>query len=1106
VNKNLLASVKGPSAFRLSSYGFPLLVLVASLAATFLLYLYICRATDERAEARFINQSEEITSRLVIRMGELEEILLGGNALFRVKGDTLSRSDWHQYVLGLNLETNQPGILGFGFTIWVPPARKDVITGRIRREGFPDFKIRPEGDRPYYTSIIWLEPFNEMNRRAFGYDMYSEPMRQAAMSKARDTGKTSIAANVVLVQESEKNRQSGMLMYVPSFRRGMPTDTVEQRRAALRGFVYSPIRMDDFVYGTLKKLPSDMDVEIQAGTRLSADNIVFSSRLAEKRSLPTGYRPKFLFSKTVDAYGVTWHFAFSTRPAFDAGPDRVKSLATLIAGIITSILLSVLAFMQAKSREQAQIVADQMAERLAAQQKLAIHINQTPLAAIEWDESFRVTAWNRAAEKIFGYPAEEAIGSHASFIVPESARGEVERVLQESLQNIGGMHRLNSNITRSGRLIECEWYNTPLTANDGSVLGIASLVQDITERTQVDILLRQTVQRLKLATDAADVGIWEWNFSDNSLVWDERMCDIYDAPQNVRTTGLYYDFWRSRLHPEDAEQAEALFVEAQRNSAGVDLEFRIVLPDGTVRFIHASSIVESDESGIPLRMVGVNRDVTGRKLLEKELKQSICELEDARLAADSANKAKSEFLANMSHEIRTPMNGIIGCIQLLELTELADEQHECLATIKTCSNGLLSLINDILDLSKIESGKLELEQRDFSLRASVSDVIQTQISLIHSKGLNIQTDIPATVPDNIFGDQLRLKQILLNLVGNAVKFTEKGGIRISVSVGGRNDDVALLEIAVQDTGIGISPEAIERIFSPFVQADSSTTRTYGGTGLGLSICNRLAELMGGTIWAESTEGVGSTFFVQLPFLVNNAAAMRQGCRSGDRAMPLRGGSPLRILLVEDMAINMKVTTQILERGGHAVVQALNGAKALQKWRESVFDVILMDIQMPVMNGIECAKAIRAEEAQTGGHVLIIALTARALKEEQAEILNHGFDGYVSKPVEFALLYEEIYRFLPDRARSTGEEGETRSPQPESAEAAFDRERLAVVLTEIEELLRNSNMAVIDKVAQLTKLAPVADSVAALGRHVDQLDFDGALHSLGEVYLELGISR
>ena len=411
-------------------------------------------------------------------------------------------------------------------------------------------------------------------------------------------------------------------------------------------------------------------------------------------------------------------------------------------------------------------------------------------------------------------------------------------------------------------------------------------------------------------------------------------------------------------------------------------------------------------------------DLTERKRVEDELRRA-CDL------AEAATRAKSEFLANMSHEIRTPMNGIIGMTHLLGYTELTEKQRIYLDIIRISSQSLLSLINDVLDLSRIESGMIELEQKHFSLRESISDVIMTQVSLVQSKGLSIETDIPDDVPDGLTGDQLRLKQILLNLVGNATKFTEQGGITVSVAVTEHHDDRVLLAVAVTDTGIGINPEALEKIFDTFVQADASTTRQHGGTGLGLAICTRLARLMGGSIRVDSTEVVGSTFTVQLPFTVTAATAEHAG-KDVETVAAHWAGVPLRVLLVDDQESNLMFVAHVLQHHGHSVVLAHDGRQALHEWEQGCFDLILMDIRMPVMNGIEAAQAIREREQGTERHTPIIASTAHALREERESILSQGFDGYLAKPILVEALFEEFNRCLlvPPPLHATSP-----SPQP-----------------------------------------------------------------------------
>ncbi len=393
------------------------------------------------------------------------------------------------------------------------------------------------------------------------------------------------------------------------------------------------------------------------------------------------------------------------------------------------------------------------------------------------------------------------------------------------------------------------------------------------------------------------------------------------------------------------------------------------------------------------------QDITDTELLMEEL-------EMARAAAESANRAKSEFLANMSHEIRTPMNGVVDMTQLLRFTELTPEQEEYLDSIEISADNLLSLINDILDLSKIESGKVELEYADFSVRKAIQDIAIIQKSLLFEKRLELKQLFAPDLPEVVNGDQLRVKQILVNLLGNAIKFTEQGGITIAVSVMEREPTRVIIRITVSDTGIGITQEAMQKIFEPFVQADSSTTRRFGGTGLGLPICRKLAELMGGAVTVESVPGKGSSFHLDLPFGIRTTALPDTAPLPAALNKPERR---LTVLVAEDNQLNRHTAEMMLQKAGHQTVCASNGQEALERWRTGGIDLILMDIHMPVMNGMQALEQIRKGEEAASTHTPVIALTADALKGSEEKLLKAGFDGYLTKPVKIRDLMDELVR-------------------------------------------------------------------------------------------------
>jgi len=1058
-------------------------VLLVALLPVLLAWMGLRDHGRQIATRQFELLSREIHEGIEQRLRDHEQILLGGAGLFDAS-ETVSRQEWHDYIVRLRLAKNYPGILGVGYSQVIQPDQLAAHIASVRAQGFPDYQVKPPGERPLYTSIVYLEPFSGRNLAAFGYDMFSQEIRRAAMQSAVDTNATTISGKVRLVQETHGKEQAGFLMYVPIYRPDLPLGTAEERWKALRGFVYSPYRVDDLMAGILGKRSLVIEFRIYDGEGTDPDALMYDS--AVQHEPEPNPNPGHTGLQRIQAYGRTWTLSFHSRPAFDAETRSATTWLVLGLGIGISLALFAVTRLLLDLKE-----AEQKSRRILESAGEGIY---------GLDDRGLTTFINPSAARMLGYAPEELIGRsmHAAvhYAREDGSDYPVDECPMYSAFTHGTVHNCSSEVLwrKDGSSLPIEYTTTPIR-KDGRLAGAVVTFRDITERRRAESQLIQ-----------------------------------------------------------------------------------------------------------------------------------------ARQGAEAANRAKSTFLATMSHEIRTPLNGVVGTIDMLAHTKLLSEQQDLVRTAKDSARMLQEVIDDVLDFSKIESGRLELENIPMSLETILETLGGNLAHLAAKQGVELLIYCDPGLP-TVEGDPVRLNQILFNLTGNAIKFSKdlpdrSGCVMVSIMMRDFRSDHLDLLLRIEDNGIGMSAEVRERLFQPFVQGEGETTRRFGGTGLGLVISRRLLELMGGHIEVQSEPNQGATFSVFLSLkkaatstqepgpgilqgvrvlligseevstrildtylrhadaeviLVSsqdavakcrelcdgrsstvvvidnhgdqriptsmhermrraaesrdlrfvlvergrrvqsrfdredcisldlntmrrssliNAVAVAAGRESLDLAAEPESGIPFSdpvgvdaaraagrlILLADDNETNRKVIGQQLSMLGYGVEFAEDGRQALEKFQAEHFNLLLTDCHMPVMDGYQLSRRIR--ELEDGAeHTPIIAISADALKGTARKCFDAGMDDYVTKPIQLHELRALMDKWLGSNMQ-TGDAQTRSEPSQSSQPQTVDPAALGELLgTEDPAILRDfyghflqTNAPIADQMHE----ADVISDIAELGHLAHKL--------------------
>ena len=989
------------------------------------------------AERQFRSTCDVSTSAFADRLSACKGVLADSAAFIRAS-DTFDRDAWRTYVTEADPTARSGGLLGLAFVERVTGESRDAFVSGLRAEGAPEFEIRTPDDAdtdnpdgPFYV-IKYHEPA-EINGATVGFDLASRSVNKRLYDRAMFDAETRLSEGFRLLQEDAEG--VGLVMAHPIYHEGAPTETLAQRISALRGWVAAPISLEQLLGKGQLFDPKQTHLCLRDVTGPQHDEL-FESRCPSAAET----QPVLTYDKPVNVAGRNLLLEFS--PAANSGfaPDRSLAFTIALGGGIISILCTAFAWIFVNQRLRA---SSRSRRILDENRSLKSIISSHALFSVS-DRDGKLVDVNGAFCEATGFTAEELLGHDHTFLASGKHSPQFWDDIEQQLRDGESWRGEVCYRARNGTHLLVDTTVMPIFDERGQFDGYVSLRFDMTEKQRMERVLEETRSRLDLALrSVVEIGVSQ---TDRGSL-DElclRLAQVFD----VSFAGI------ARVD-ESSGHRRSRVIAGYMNGTPVDpFEYDLAGTPCEVAYdsnvcVHRQGVVDAypDDhllrdidavgyAGIRLldsqgRSLGIlmlvhNEPLSSAVDIRSTLKlfgaRAAAELErldnekrltEALREAESANRSKSEFLANMSHEIRTPMTAILGFSEMLDdrQTLSEDDTRDAISTIRSNARHMLAVISDVLDLSKIEAGQLTVEHIATDPTEVVDEVLAVVRPQAAEKGLQLRVERDSSLPAHVMSDPTRLRQILVNLVGNAVKFTQTGRVSVAMEF---DPETSLLQFHVRDSGIGMTPEQLERIrrFEAFQQADASTTRRFGGSGLGLRISNMLATMMHGQILVESEIGSGSTFSLVLTAAPAPAQPEASGRpspkqRRADQARtkqthPLKG---LRILLAEDGPDNQKLISFHLERAGASVVVCANGRSAIDEIESSgpsaKPDVVLMDMQMPQMDGYTAARRLR-DLAYSGP---IIALTAHAMEGDRQRCLSAGCDDYLTKPIDRDRLLE-----------------------------------------------------------------------------------------------------
>jgi len=951
------------------------------------------------AQEKFERRAERI-ERDVRRNFALAVYGLNGlRGIFAADGE-VTRSQFRAWVQSWDLRAEFPGVRGFGF---IERVKRDDLAGFVaaqRADGSPEFAVDTAGNAPDLYVVKYIEP-SASNRASLGKDVGREAVRREAAERAVSSGLPALSGSITLALDDK--RGPGFLYFVPAYRAGSAAAalaTPEQRQPMMIGLLYAPIMVSEIMKGVTDVAQGTLDIELFGRETAQASDLLFDSRRdASSKGTPAPRASGHAFEslRLFVVGGRTLALRATSTPAFEASIDRSSAAFIALGGALASFLMALAVWLLAVGRVRAQRHAQRMTADLA---RLARVVQHTSNSVVIADAQMRISWVNEGFTRITGYTLEEAAGRTPGELL---ASGKADPATITTLLHAvaaGAACRVEVlNRAKDGREY---WISTevqPTRDDDGVLIGFMEIGTDVTERHVLDEELRRSNVLMTGVLQSLPCGLSVFDGDLRLVAHNAQFRQLLDLPDALFDTR---DTTFDRFVQLSAERGDYGPGDVEDITAGVIAHAR----NPVVQFFERERA-----NGLPLDVrrapipgggfVTTYTDVSARKKAEIMLKEAL-------VRAEQASVTKSQFLANMSHEIRTPMNAILGMLGLLQKTALTTRQLDYATKTEGAARSLLDLLNDILDFSKAEAGKMTLDARPFRPDRLLRDLSVILSSNVGTKTIDVLFDIDPLVPHCLLGDDMRLRQVLINLGGNAIKFTGEGEVVLSLRVVERTEADVLLEFAVRDSGIGIAPEHQAHIFTGFSQAEASTTRRFGGTGLGLAICQRLVGLMGGELRLHSTLGKGSTFHFQIRLALAETPGDEPSSRQSDLGA-------VRALIVDDNASAREVFVGMAQSLGWQADVAASGAEAITlaaaRASEGLpYETVFIDWKMPGLDGWDTSRRLlEVAGASEQAAPLLFMITghgrealAQRSAEEQA-ILS----AFLVKPVTASMLFDAV---------------------------------------------------------------------------------------------------